>query len=72
MKIRPLLIMTLLLLLVTACDRQKAREALETGNAVYYWRTDLRLDSTERAFLSQYDISKFYLELIRISDQLQP
>ena len=32
----------------------------ETGNAVYYWRTDLRLDSTERAFLSQYHINKVY------------
>lgn len=30
------------------------------GNAVYYWRTDLRLDSTERAFLKQYYINKVY------------
>ena len=30
------------------------------SNAVYYWRTDLRLDSTERAFLSQYNINKVY------------
>jgi hypothetical protein len=30
------------------------------GNAVYYWRTDLRLDSTERAFLRQYHIDKVY------------
>jgi len=27
---------------------------------VYYWRTDLRLDSLERRFLSQYHISKVY------------
>ena len=29
-------------------------------NAVYYWRTDLRLDSTERAFLATYNIKKVY------------
>ena len=33
---------------------------LREGNAVYYWRTDLRLDSTERAFLGQYHINKVY------------
>ena len=51
---------TLLLLVMTSCDRQSARKPLEQGNAVYYWRTDLRLDSTERAFLSQYHINKVY------------
>ena len=60
MKTRSLLIMTLLLLAMTACDKQPSRMPLETGNAVYYWRTDLRLDSTERAFLSQYHINKVY------------
>ena len=60
MKTRPLLIMTLLLLALTACDKQSSRKPLESGNAVYYWRTDLRLDSTERTFLSQYQIKKFY------------
>ena len=52
--------MTLLLPVLTACNRQPSRKVLETGNAVYYWRTDLRLDSTERAFLSQYHINKVY------------
>ena len=60
MKTWPLLIMTLLLLVMTACNQQPSRIPLETGNAVYYWRTDLRLDSTERAFLSQYHINKVY------------
>ena len=50
----------LLLLVMTACDKQSSRKPLEQGNAVYYWRTDLRLDSTERAFLSQYHINKVY------------
>ena len=59
MKIRPLLIM-LLLLAMTACDKQASRKTLESGNAVYYWRTDLRLDSVERAFLAQYHINKVY------------
>ena len=59
MKTRPLLIMMLLLAL-TACQKQSSRKALESGNAVYYWRTDLRLDSTERAFLAQYHINKVY------------
>ena len=33
---------------------------MDEGNAVYYWRTDLRLDSTERAFLKAYNINKVY------------
>jgi hypothetical protein len=60
MKARPLLIMMLLLLAMTACQKQSSRKVLESGNAVYYWRTDLRLDSTERAFLTQYHINKVY------------
>ena len=50
----------LLLLALTACEKQSARKTLEPGNAVYYWRTDLRLDSAERAFLGQYHIKKVY------------
>ena len=60
MKARLLLMLTLLLLVMTACDKQFSRKPLEQGNAVYYWRTDLRLDSTERAFLLQYHIDKVY------------
>lgn len=44
---------------MTGCSQQE-REALPEENAVYYWRTDLRLDSTERAFLQQYNINKVY------------
>ena len=46
------------LLLLTGCRQQ--REEMAEENAVYYWRTDLRLDTTERAFLKQYDIRKVY------------
>lgn len=50
------------LLLLTACQRQPSGRGkpLDIGNAVYYWRTDLRLDSTERAFIRQYNINKVY------------
>ena len=33
---------------------------MPTANAVYYWRTELRLDSTERAFLKTCDIRRIY------------
>lgn len=43
---------------MAGCRQDK--EVLPEGNAVYYWRTNLRLDSTERAFLRQYHINKVY------------
>ena len=46
-------------ILCIGCSQQKQRE-LPEGNAVYFWRTDLRLDSTEKAFLQQYYINKVY------------
>ena len=52
-----ILISLLLSLLMTGCSKRKE---LPQCNAVYYWRTDFRLDSTERAFLSQYHINKVY------------
>ena len=51
-------IILIYLLAMMGCQKQK--EQLDEGNAVYYWRTDFRLDSTERAFLSQYNINKVY------------
>ena len=51
----------LLLLLLAGCGSQKPQDvSLEEGNAVYFWRTDLRLDSTERASMQQYHIGKVY------------
>ena len=47
----------MLSLLAISCQEQ---EMLKEGNAVYYWRTDLRIDSTEKAFLKQYHINKVY------------
>ena len=57
MKIRSYWIGILLCLLTISCQEQ---EVLEEGNAVYFWRTDLKLDSTERAFLKLYNINKVY------------
>ena len=50
----------MLCLLTAGCSKQKGITELEEGDAVYYWRTDLRLDSVERAFLTQYQVKKFY------------
>ena len=33
---------------------------MDDENSVYYWRTEWRLDSAERAFLKQYHINKVY------------
>ena len=55
----PLEFCLLISLLCIGCSQQKQRE-LPEGNAVYFWRTDLRLDSTEKAFLQQYYINKVY------------
>jgi len=51
------LVVVLLVLLTISCQKQRE---LDENNAVYYWRTDFRLDSTERAFLRQYHINKVY------------
>ena len=74
MKTRFSLIITLFLLAMTACDRHSSRHILETGNAVYYWRTDLRLDSAEKAFLTQYHINKVYCRYFDVvmSDSGEP
>ncbi|MBO4718877.1 MAG: hypothetical protein J5658_03285 [Prevotella sp.] len=53
-------IIMLTALLMAGCQTDKSQKMLEEGNAVYYWRTDLRLDSTEQAFLAQYHINKVY------------
>lgn len=51
----------LLSLLITGCGKQSPQDvSLEQSNNVYYWRTDLKLDSTEQAFLQRYHINKVY------------
>ncbi len=60
-------------MLTAGCSQQK-RKVLPEGNAVYYWRTDFRLDSTERAFLKQYHINKVYCRYFDVvmNDSLGP
>ena len=50
-------------------------ESLEQSNGVYYWRTDLHLDSTERAFLKQHHINKVYcryFDVVMSDDGTEP
>jgi hypothetical protein len=47
----------LLILLIAGCGKQ---QDVETGNAVYYWRTEWRLDSIEQHFLESHDIQRVY------------
>ena len=52
----------LLTLLTTGCQKhaQLPKEVAEARNAVYYWRTALRLDSAERAFVSRHGGRRVY------------
>ena len=51
------LMLVLLCLFAAGCQRSLR---LADGNAVYYWRTDWRLDSVESAFLRAHKINKVY------------
>ena len=55
-------VLTAVTVLAMGCQQQDNSErfSLDEENAVYYWRTDLRFDSTEQAFLKQYHIRKVY------------
>ena len=72
-----LTVLVAVMLMVMGCQKQSDRGdmALDEGNAVYYWRTDFRLDSTERAFLSQYHINKVYcryFDVVMSNDGKEP
>lgn len=66
----------LLGLLMISCGKQRYQdESLELSNGVYYWRTDLHLDSTERAFLKQHHINKVYcryFDVVMSDDGTEP
>ena len=49
-------VVLLAVLITTGCKQSVMPEE----NAVYYWRTEWRTDSTERAFLQRYHINKVY------------
>jgi len=52
----------LMICLLSACVMSCTldSEQLAEFNAVYYWRTELQLDSTERLFLQRHHISRIY------------
>ena len=52
-------LLSVLLTVLTVCGCQR-QTPMEEQNSVYYWRTELRLDSTERAFLAAHHIDKVY------------
>lgn len=54
-----ILLLCLTVMLLAACHQSKPT-AMQDMNAVYYWRTDLRLDSVERDFLAKHNIRKVY------------
>lgn len=59
-----------------SCGKQRYQdESLEQSNGVYYWRTDLHLDSTERVFLKQHHINKVYcryFDVVMSDDGTEP
>ena len=57
MRYRETIALWLLILLIAGCGKQ---QDVETGNAVYYWRTEWRLDSIEQHFLESHDIQRVY------------
>ena len=69
--IQRLLLIATAILMVSCHDKPSP---IEEGNAVYYWRTDMRLDSTERAFLKQYQTNKVYCRYFDVvmNDSLGP
>ncbi|MCR4582611.1 MAG: hypothetical protein K5764_03545 [Prevotella sp.] len=61
MKLPSALLSLLLVILAAGCLVSCQGESpLAVRNAAYYWRTDLRLDTTERQFLQHYHIEKLY------------
>lgn len=48
-----------LTLLLAACTRE--RTVQRPMPSVYYWRTTLRLDSTERAFIARHGVGRMYV-----------
>ena len=50
------MVMLLAVLMTTGCKQSD----MPQENAVYYWRTEWRTDSVERAFLQHYHINKVY------------
>lgn len=51
---------------VCACSSRKSGEE---GNAIYYWRTTFKLDSSETEFIRQHDIKRIYLRMFDVASE---
>ena len=61
-----------MLTLLTGCAKQSG---MPQQNAVYYWRTEWRLDSLERGFLTRYQVEKVYcryFDVVMTDDEPMP
>lgn len=73
-----LIVFAIVLVGLAACSKKEPvrRDTPVKGNAAYYWRTTLRLDSTERAFIEKYNIRRLYTRyfdvVIGMQDAPQP
>lgn len=69
-----LLLTSLLLLTQNSCQQREA-EIPDPANAMYYWRSELKLSAGERAFVEQHEVRKIYLHLfdvVRQEKRLRP
>ena len=61
-----------MLTLLTGCAKQSG---MPQQNAVYYWRTEWRLDSLARGFLTRYQVEKVYcryFDVVMTDDEPMP
>jgi hypothetical protein len=58
--VRLIVLLLAALPLLTGCRQESRLTKLADQNAVYYWRTEMRLDSVERDFLVRHHVSKVY------------
>lgn len=59
-------LVAMLVVLLSACGRDAGCGVEDPKKSVYYWRTTLKLDSAERAFLNEMDVRRIYLHLFDV------
>lgn len=64
-KIQILISALLLFAIVTSCGG--SRHGTQDWNGIYYWRTVLTLDDSERDFLDRHDIKKMYIRFFDVT-----
>lgn len=60
------LFLSLFLLTLCGCSRSEDYSRVPEGNAMYYWRTSLALDSAETTFLRKYDVRRLYVRFFDV------